>query len=128
MGKIGISNINNQMINKFVKGYIQIKKRRTGDKIYIYFETGDKEWFFFSFSGGIMRTISSVHEYNVAIEELKTKDKKIKTDKGIFNYMMTNNETKNLFIYEFTGEHPAIDDFDDDDDDDIDYDDEDIED
>ncbi len=124
MGKIGISNINNQMINKYVNGYIQIKKRRTGDKIYIYFETGDKEWFFFSFSGGIMRTISSVHEYNVAIEELKTKDKKIKTDKGIFNYMMTNNETKNLFIYEFTGEHPAIDDFDDDDDyDDDDYDD-----
>ena len=58
-----------------------------------------------------MRTISSVSEYNTAIEEIKTKDKRIKTDKGIFNYMMTNKETKNLFIYEFTGKHPAIDDF-----------------
>jgi len=119
-GKIGISNINDQMINKFVNGYVQIKKRRTGDKIFIYLETGDKEWFFFTFSGGIMRTISSVHEYNAAIEELKTKDKKIKTNKGIFNYMMTNDETKNLFIYEFTGVHPAIDDFDDNDEENID--------
>lgn len=122
--KIGISNINNKMINKYVNGHIQIKKRRTGDKIYIYFETADKEWFFYIFSGGIMRTISSVTEYNSAIEELKTKDKRIKTEKGIFNYMMTNNETKNLFIYEFTGKHPAIDDFEegeDDDDDDDDF-------
>ncbi len=59
-----------------------------------------------------MRTISSNHEYNVSIESLKTKDKRIKTERGIFNYMMTNSETKNLFIYNFTGEHPAIDEFD----------------
>ena len=102
------------MINKYVNGHIQIKKRRTGDKVFIYIETNDKEWFFFTFSGGIMRTISSVHEYNVAIENLKTKDKRIKTEKGIFNYMMTNSETKNLFIYGFTGEHPALDDFEED--------------
>ena len=113
IGKIGISNIGNQMINKRVNGHIQIKKRRTGDKIFIYLETAEKEWFFFTFSGGIMRTLSSISEYNQTIADIKTKDKKIKTDRGIFNYMLTNQETKNLFIYEFTGIHPAIDDFED---------------
>ncbi len=111
-GKIGISNIGETMINKQVNGYIQIKKRRTGDIIYLYLETATNEWFFFSFSGGILRTFSSVSEYNNAIEELKTKDKKIKTENGIFNYMLTNEESKNLFIYEFTGNHPALNDFD----------------
>jgi hypothetical protein len=110
-GKFGISNIGNQMINKQVNGHIQIKKRRTGDMLYIYFETAPDEWFFYTFSGGIMRTFSSVSEYNAAIEELKTQDKKIKTEKGLFNYMLTNEEAKNLFIYEFTGSHPALDDF-----------------
>ncbi len=111
IGKIGISNIGNQMINKYVNGYIQVRKRLNGDKIFIYLETGEKEWFFFAFSGGILRTLSSVSEYNQVISDMKTKDKKIKTDKGIFNYMLTNEETKNLFIYEFTGVHPAIDNF-----------------
>jgi len=113
-GKIGVLNIGNRMINKYVDGHIQIKKRRTGDRIYIYLETGENEWFFFTFSGSIMRTISSVHEYNQIIEDLKTKEKRFKTDRGIYNYMLTNEETKNLFIYEFTGEHPALDDFEDD--------------
>ncbi len=112
-GKIGVLNIGKRMINKYVEGHIQIKKRRSGDRIYIYLETGENEWFFFSFSGSIMRTISSVHEYNQAIADLKTKEKRFKTDRGIYNYMLTNEETKNLFIYEFTGEHPALDEFDD---------------
>ncbi len=112
-GKIGVLSIGNKMINKYVDGHIQIKKRRTGDKVYIYLETGDKEWFFFTFSDRIMRTISSVHEYNQIIADLKTKEKRFKTDKGIYNYMLTNEEVKNLFIYEFTGEHPALDEFDD---------------
>ncbi len=110
--KIGIMGVGGKMINKYVNGYIQIKKRRQGDRIYIYLETAEKEWFFFTFSGGIMRTISSIHEYNQIIEDLKTKRKRFKTDKGIYNYMQTNEEAKNLFIYGFTGKHPAIDDFD----------------
>lgn len=112
-GKIGVLNIGNRMINKYVNGYIQIKKRRTGDKIFIYLETGENEWFFFTLSGSIMRTISSIHEYNQTIADIKTKDKRFKTDRGIYNYMLTNEETKNLFIYEFTGVHPALNEFDD---------------
>lgn len=112
-GKIGISNIGDQMINKYVNGYIQIIKDRTGDKAFVYLELSKDQWYFFIFSGGILRTLSSDHQYNVAIEELKTKDKRFKTDKGIFNYMMTNKETKDNFIYQFTGVHPATDEFDD---------------
>ncbi|MCF6183635.1 MAG: hypothetical protein L3J56_03240 [Bacteroidales bacterium] len=117
VGKIGVLSIGNRMINKYVNGHIQIKKRRTGDIIYIYLETAENEWFFFTFSGSIMRTISSVHEYNKIIEDLKTKNKRFKTDRVIYNYMLTNDETKNLFIYEFTGKHPAIDNFEDNSDD-----------
>ncbi|NPA45255.1 MAG: hypothetical protein GXO49_06965 [Chlorobi bacterium] len=111
MGKIGISNIGDKIINRYVNGHIQIRKRKTGDKVYIYLEISDKEWFFFVFSGGILRTFSSISEYNTTIANLKTKHKKKKTDKGTFNYMLTNLETRNLFIFEFTGKHPAIDDF-----------------
>jgi len=111
MGKIGISNIGNKMINRYVDGHIQIRKMKTGDKVNIYLEINKNEWFYFSFSGGIMRTFSSVSEYNTLISNLKTKKKKQKTDKGTFNYMLTNLETRNLFIFKFTGIHPAIDDF-----------------
>lgn len=107
-GRIGVGNIYKDMHNKYLKGYIQIEKDRYGDKIYIYLETNTDEWFFFTFSGGIMRTYSSVDEYNKVIETLKDKERKIRTDKGIFNYMLTNPDEKDLFIYKFTGKHPAL--------------------
>ncbi len=106
-GKIGVLSIDNKLINNYVNGYIQILKKRSGDQILIYLEPQPEEWFFFSFSGGIMRTFSSVSDYNRTIEKLKTRKKRKKTKKGTFNYMLTNEEIKNRFIYYFTGKHPA---------------------
>ncbi len=108
VGKIGIGNLNKNMHNKYLDGYIEIRKDRFGDKVFIYFETNPNEWFFFAFSGGIMRTYSSVPEYNKTLEELKDSEMKIRTNKGIFNFMLTNLEAKDGFIYEFTGKHPAL--------------------
>ncbi len=107
VGKIGVGNIYKNMHNKYLKGYVQITKDGANSKVYIYIETNENEWFFFTFSGGIMRTYSSVTEYNTIIETLKDKDRKIRTKNGIFNYMLTNSDDKDLFIYKFTGRHPA---------------------
>ena len=59
-GPIGIGSIGNMQINKFVNGYIEIERKRTGDvlNVYLEFENG-KYWYFFNYRNNLMQTISA---------------------------------------------------------------------
>ncbi len=81
-GPIGIGNINKKQINKYVNGYIEIIKRRTGDGINIYLELSEKEWYFFSYRNNIMQAISSNYEFNNLINDLKPESRTFK-EKGM---------------------------------------------
>lgn len=74
--KIGIGNIKSTQINKFVDGFIEAKKSRGGDILNIYLEIDPKTWFFFTYTRGTLKTISSSDEYNNYIINLKDKERK----------------------------------------------------
>jgi len=85
-GPIGISNIGRQPVNKQVKGYLEIGKRRSGDIINLYIEPEDKQWYYFAYANGTMQVISSNQVFNDKLAGLKEDQRLIKADKGQPSY------------------------------------------
>ena len=79
VGDIGISNIGNHKIHKYVPGHIELKKRgRSGDELFIYLEPVPGVWYFFRALGNVMNAISSDNDFNnEIITNIKDKDKKL---------------------------------------------------
>lgn len=70
-GPIGIGYIAGMPVNKYVNGYVQIKKGRSGSSINIYLELTKNQWYFYTYQHGIMQVLSSDNEFNNYISLLK---------------------------------------------------------
>ena len=79
-GDIGIANIYDEHVNKYVNGYLEIEKRETGDAMNLYIEISKSNWYFFNYRNYILQTISSNEDYNDLILDLKP-DQRIVKDK-----------------------------------------------
>jgi hypothetical protein len=100
-GPIGIGSIGKTQINKFVDGYIEIERKRTGDvlNMYLEFENG-KNWYFFNYRNNLMQTFSSSTEYNTIIQELKDDKRTEKQGKEgeEYTYIISNLRKKTDFL------------------------------
>ncbi len=101
--KIGISNIYNKQINKYVEGKVELVKKRSGDVLTIYLEINQNNWYFFSYTRGIMQAISSNVDFNTAITETKPDKRKSKAEKGQehYQYMYSTERKKKDFLRKF---------------------------
>lgn len=110
VGKIGIGNIMNTQINRFVNGNIEIIKKRSGDIIAMYLEVDKGNWFFFYYQRGLMQSISANPAYNKIIKDMKVSKRKLKVKRHEPAYMyFLSNERKRKdflkrFIIKFEGE------------------------
>ncbi len=84
--QIGIANMEKSQINKYVKGYLEITKKRSGDILDLYFEIDENKWYYFNYSRGLMQAISSNNDFNIIITELKPDKRTQKGEKGEENY------------------------------------------
>jgi len=102
-GAIGLSNIGDKQINKYVKGYIELVKKKSGDVFTIYMEIDKNNWYFFTYTRGMMQAISSNVDFNTAITETKPDKRKSKGAKGQepYHYMYSTKRKKNDFIRKF---------------------------
>jgi len=102
-GKIGISNVGKEQINKYVNGKVQIIKKRSGDVLTIYLEIDKNNWYFFTYTRGLMQAISSNVEFNTAIQEVKPDKRKSKAAKGQqpYQYMYSTERKKRDFLRKF---------------------------
>ena len=82
IGKIGLGAINKNEIYKQVPGYIQIQRKKGGDNFTLYFELDPQTWYYFYYFKGVMSVVSSNAEFNNALKELKSKDKKQEVKSG----------------------------------------------
>jgi len=100
-GPIGIGSIGKHQINKYVDGYVEIEKKRTGDvvSIYLEFEKG-KYWYFFNYRNNLMQTISANTEYNTIIQELKDEKRTKKESKEgeEYSFIISNLRKKTDFL------------------------------
>lgn len=103
VGKIGVNNINNTPINKYVDGYIQLTRRkRGGQELNIYLEAANDKWYYFNYRNNFMQALSSNEEFNTTIKETKPKDRKMDVERGEdpYNYYLSTERKKDDFIKE----------------------------
>lgn len=99
-GKIGIATINNKPVNKYVDGYLQILKRRSGDLMKFYFELPNKDYYYFTYSRGVMQALSNNQDFVNAIQSLKNKARKLKTPRNEtpYRYIIATEQNKVQFL------------------------------
>lgn len=99
-GTVGIGNIGKQPVNKQVKGYLEIGKRRSGDIINLYIEPEDKQWYYFAYANGTMQVVSSNQAFNEKLAGLKEAQRLIKADKGqpSYQFILGTSDKKNTFL------------------------------
>ncbi len=106
VGQIGIGNILETQVNRFVDGYIEIIKKRGGDIFCMYLEIDPANWFFFRYRAGQMLGVSSYPEFNTIITEIKPKNRKLKVKRGQMPYSIyiATERQKNMFLKRFVVE------------------------
>ncbi len=99
-GELGVSNILKENINKYVKGLVQIQKKRGADLVNMYIEFDANNWYFFYYYKGLLNAISSNKEFNNYLKELKTDKRKQKAEDGkpSFNYAIGTENKKRQFL------------------------------
>lgn len=99
-GKIGIATINNKSINKYVDGYFQFLKRRSGDLMKIYFTLPNGHYYYFTYSRGVMQALSNNQDFVDAIQNIKNKARKLKTSRGEtpYRYIIATDQNRSQFL------------------------------
>ncbi|MFN8207109.1 MAG: hypothetical protein U0T82_06840 [Bacteroidales bacterium] len=94
-GLIGLSNIGKTQVNKYVEGFVEIYRRRSGDLCDIYLKADDKTWYYFGYTREVMQSTSTNSVYKQLLQELKAEQRTIKAEKGIPSYIyMIASDTK----------------------------------
>lgn len=99
-GDLGLAAIDNNTVDLYVPGYLEIKKKKSGDIFNLYLELDATTWYFFSYQKGVMQVISSAEDFNMLIEEMKDKDKEMKTKKEepTYQFILTTSKKRNNFV------------------------------
>jgi hypothetical protein len=102
IGKIGIGSINEQPINKYVDGYIQIEKGRSGSGINIFLRPSKEQWYFFTYKFGILQVLSSDNSFNMYVEGLKPEKRMLNpdSDEDYFEFVISTKRKSIEFLRE----------------------------
>lgn len=105
-GKIGVSNLGGSIINKYLNGYVELKKRKHGGhELSIYLQASNENWYFFNYRNNFMQAISSNAEFNTAVTETKEEDRIMKVEKGqqTYNFYISTERKKDDFVKKMKG-------------------------
>lgn len=99
-GPIGIAKIGKRQVNKYVEGYVEISRRRTGDVFNIFIKVGNSSWYYFNYSNGIMQAISSNMKFNEALINVKDKHRKLKKEDDLpaYQYIISTPNKMSAFV------------------------------
>ncbi|NNE56063.1 MAG: hypothetical protein HKN32_08590, partial [Flavobacteriales bacterium] len=102
VGNIGIATIGKKQIFRYVKGKVEIEKRRSADVVRIYLELDPANWYYFEYKLGIMNITSSDKDFMTIVAEVKDDDRKLKEGKQQFTYQaVASKKKRNDFIDRF---------------------------
>jgi len=103
-GMIGVGSINKTQVNRYVKGIIELTKKRNGDEFTFYFELTKEDWYFFNLRNNIFQAISSSLEFNDLITEAqksKAEQKRVDKEARGFRYTISTDRKKKDFLRKF---------------------------
>jgi hypothetical protein len=99
VGKIGIASIDNVQINKKLNGFMELQLKRSGDNFDIYLDLGNRNYYYFGYTRGVMQTLSSNNKYVETIMNIKAKDRKQKVGRNetSYIYLISTDRKKDVF-------------------------------
>ena len=99
-GTMGFATINNRAVNRYVSGYFEMLKRRSGDLFRLYFRLPNDHYYYFSYSRGVMQTLSNNEDFVDAIQEIRNRKRKLKTPRGEtpYRYIISTNRNLSQFL------------------------------
>ena len=87
VGPIGIASMDKKQLFRYVKGKIEIEKRRSADVIRVYLELdASGAWYYFEYKLGIMNIISGDKEFVTMITDVKDDKRKFEDKNLKFTY------------------------------------------
>jgi hypothetical protein len=86
-GGIGIGNILGEPVNRKVEGIVEIVRKRRGDEIYLYFELGGGDYFYFQYKRNVMQFYTTDKEIMTSLLEKDTDDRSLKAKDGLPPYV-----------------------------------------
>jgi hypothetical protein len=96
-GKIGVSMVAGEPVNKYFDGFMEIVRKRSGDILTIYIEIDRRQWYIFQYSGNLMQATSSNNDYNTMLME-EVSSRKSKGDEQGYRYINMPTSTKNRIL------------------------------
>jgi hypothetical protein len=102
VGALGIASMGKKQLFRYVKGKMEIVKRRSGDIFRLYLELDPENWYFFEYKLGIMNVISTDKEFVGLLQEVKDDKRSIKEGKQKFSYqVLASRKKRNDFVDQF---------------------------
>ena len=89
VGPLGIVALGKNQVNKYVNGYITVKKSKNGDEMNLYIEFSSSDWYFFTYKSNVMYALSSSKDFNLAITGTKPDNRQIKAENNLPPYQYT---------------------------------------
>jgi hypothetical protein len=101
-GPIGIANMGKKQVFRYVKGKIEIEKKRGADVFRMYIELDPGTWYYFEYKLGIMNFLTSDKDLGNTMSELKDEKRKFEDGKKKFSFMyVANRKKRDDFISRF---------------------------
>jgi hypothetical protein len=79
---------------KYVKGKIEIEKKRGADVLRMYIELDPSVWYYFEYKLGIMNILSSDKELGAKMGEIKDDKRRFDEGRYKYSYLFINNKKK----------------------------------
>lgn len=93
-GPIGIAHMDKRQIFRYVKGKIEIERKRSFDVLTIYFELDPANWYFFEYKNEVMTVSSSDKEFIATLQEVKDDNRRIKENNMNYSFIVSNTPKK----------------------------------
>jgi hypothetical protein len=99
-GPLGIGNIKDKTIFKYVEGYLELAKRRGGDILNIYLKPGTREWYYFNYSAHVMQSVSSNINYNTLLMNMKEDKRRMKLEdtREVYQFIISTSQKVSEFV------------------------------
>jgi len=99
-GELWLGNINESQLNGLLDGYIIIEKGRNSDVLTIYLRTEFFDEYYFQYKNGVMRSWSTIEDFNIAIREIADAKRKAEPKKGAtpYRYMSAPEDVTEKFL------------------------------
>ncbi|PID93578.1 MAG: hypothetical protein CSA95_06590 [Bacteroidetes bacterium] len=107
-GPLGLAKVGKRQINKYVDGYVEIARKRTGDVFNIFLKVSEDTWYYFHYSEGVLQALSSNMKFNEALINVKEKQRKLKKKKNLpsYEYIISTTHKMAAFIEKMSASSP----------------------